>query len=184
MKNRLSSQEKQELFAQLLRRWELRPRPTELDWNSLASRLEAHPDKLYSLSLMEESEGEPDFVWYHERSDECFYADCSPESPKGRRSLCYDRQAWESRKQARPACSALEMAESMGVTLLTEEDYFKLQSSRELDLKSSSWLWTPPEIRGLGGSLFGDRRFGRVFIYHNGAESYFSARGFRGLLKV
>ena len=133
---------------------------------------------------MDRTGGEPDVVRFDKRTGEYIFYDCSPESPKGRRSLCYDRAAWESRKEHKPASSALEVAAAMGIRILTEEEYRDLQTLGEFDLKTSSWLETPSEIRDLGGAIFGDRRFGRIFTYHNGAESYYAARAFRGSLRV
>jgi len=155
-----------------------------LDWSSVQARLEAHPDKLWSLNEMERTGGEPDVVGYDSETGEYLFYDCSPESPGGRRSLCYDREAREARKEHKPQSSALEMAAAMGIELLTEEEYRKLQELGEFDTKTSSWVMTPPEIRALGGALFCDRRYNHVFTYHNGAESYYAARGFRGKLRV
>lgn len=147
-------------------------------------RLEANSVKLWSLDQMEETAGEPDVIGYDQQADAYIFCDCAQESPKGRRSLCYDTEALESRKEHKPKNSALAMAKEMGIEVLTEEDYFELQKVGTFDLKTSSWLKTPKEVRELGGAIFGDCRFGRVFIYHNGAESYYAARGFRGKLLV
>ncbi|MCF2490828.1 DUF4256 domain-containing protein [Dyadobacter sp. CY347] len=155
-----------------------------LDWNNIQAKLEANPEKLWVLDEMEVTGGEPDVVGYDKKSDEFIFFDCSPETPKDRRSICYDRAAWESRKANRPENTAMDMAAEMGVELLTEEEYQQLQALGKFDLKTSSWLKTPPEVRKLGGAIFGDRRFDRVFIYHNGADSYYAARGFRGSLRV
>lgn len=155
-----------------------------LTWAEVQARLETHPDKLRSLAEMEASGGEPDVVGQDPRTGEYVFCDCAAESPAGRRSLCYDRAALDARKEAKPADSALDMAAAMGISLPTEEEYRALQQLGEFDLKTSSWLATPAEIRKLGGALFADRRYGRVFTYHNGAQSYYAARGFRGLLKV
>ncbi|MFZ6052528.1 DUF4256 domain-containing protein [Halocola ammonii] len=159
-------------------------RHDNLSWLDIQKKLEANPKKLWSLSKMEETGGEPDVVALGESGDEITFVDCSRESPKGRRSVCYDRDALESRKKFKPKTSAEEMAMEMGVEMLSEEQYFDLQKLGEFDTKTSSWLKTPDEVRELGGAIFGDYRFGRVFIYHNGAESYYGARGFRGILKI
>ena len=155
-----------------------------LEWTKVKAKLEANPEKLWSLGEMESTGGEPDVVGHDQKTGEYMFCDCSSESPKGRRSLCYDREALDSRKEAKPKNSALDMAADMGVELLTEEQYRELQKLGEFDTKTSSWLKSPADIRKLGGALFGDRRYGRVFIYHNGAESYFAARAFRGSLRV
>ena len=148
------------------------------------ARLEAAPEKLRSLVEMERTGGEPDVVWRDENTGAFVFCDCSPETPKGRVSVCYDRAGMDSRKEHKPAANAIDMAAAMGVELLTEEEYLALQKLGEFDTKTSSWLKTPEDVRKLGGALFGDRRYGRVFIYHNGAQSYFAARGFRCSLKV
>lgn len=155
-----------------------------LDWAAVRARLEVRPDKLAALDAMEQTGGQPDVVAYDLSADAYVFFDCSPESPTGRRSLCYDREARMARKTAPPAGSAVEMAAALGIELLTEADYHRLQTLGEFDLKTSSWVQTPPEIRQLGGALFGDRRYNRVFIYHNGAQSYYAARGFRGVLRI
>ncbi len=155
-----------------------------LEWSKVHARLETSPEKLWSLSQMEETGGEPDVVGYDKKSGEYIFYDCSKESPGGRRSLCYDRQALESRKENKPKDSATDMATAMGVELLTEEQYRELEALGQFDTKTSSWLKTPSEIRKLGGAIFADYRYGQVFVYHNGAESYYAARGFRGCLKV
>lgn len=155
-----------------------------LQWARIRSRLAADRKKLWSLYEMERTGGEPDVVAFDRKSGEYIFYDCSAESPKGRRSLCYDRSALESRKEHKPKDSAQGMAASMGIELLTEDQYRELQRLGEFDLKTSSWVKTPADIRSLGGALFCDRRFGRVFTYHNGAESYYAARGFRGSLRV
>jgi hypothetical protein len=160
------------------------PRHAGLTWMSVAARLAAQPEKLKSLAEMEKTGGEPDVIGQDKKTGEFIFVDCSPESPKGRTSVCYDREALYSRKEFKPKTSAMEMAVAMGVELLTEEQYRALQQLGAFDTKSSSWLKAPAEIRKLGGALFGDRRYGRVFIYHNGAQSYYSGRGFRGLLRV
>jgi hypothetical protein len=159
-------------------------RHTGLKWNDVHAKLEASPEKLWSLLEMERTGGEPDVIGFDQDKGEYTFCDCVPESPKERRSLCYDRAALDSRKENRPRSSALEMAAEMGVTLLTEAEYHALQALGPFDAKTSSWLLTPPELRKHGGAIFGDWRYGRVFVYHNGAESYYAARGFRALLKV
>ncbi|MFO7682580.1 MAG: DUF4256 domain-containing protein [Chloroflexota bacterium] len=159
-------------------------RHTGIDWNTVQAKLEANPQKLQALSEMERSGGEPDVVGYDEKTSEFIFCDCSPESPTGRRSLCYDRQALDSRKANKPGGNAIEMASSIGIEILTEQQYRDLQELGEFDRKTSSWVKTPAKIRELGGALFCDRRYDHVFVYHNGAESYYAARGFRGRLKV
>lgn len=160
------------------------PRHPDIKWADVVVRLEATPAKLASLAMMEETGGEPDVVALDAGTGGYVFTDCSTESPAGRRSLCYDHAAWESRKEAKPASSAMKMAEEMGVDMLDEEGYRRLQTLGKFDLKTSSWLATPSETRALGGAIFGDRRYERVFIYHNGAESYYAARGWRGSLSV
>jgi hypothetical protein len=155
-----------------------------LQWAKVQARLEAHPDKLKSLGEMERTGGDPDVVGHDRKTGEFIFYDCSAESPSGRRSICYDRAGLESRKEARPANTAIDMATSMGIELLTEEQYRELHKLGEFDLKTSSWVQTPRDIRKLGGALFCDRRYGKVFTYHNGAQSYYAARGFRGSLRV
>ncbi len=155
-----------------------------LDWETVQARLDAAPARLWSLSEMERTGGEPDVIGRDGASGELIFCDCSAESPKGRRSLCYDRTALDARKTAKPENSAVDLAEALGIELLTEEQYQALQELGEFDQTTSSWLRTPVDVRKHGGAIFGDRRFGRVFIYHNGADSYYAARGFRGLLKV
>ena len=155
-----------------------------LVWANVLARLEAKPEKLWSLQVMEETGGEPDVVGQDEKTGEYLFYDCAAESPKGRRSVCYDREALDARKEHKPGDSAVDMAASMGVELLTEAEYRALQQLGAFDLKTSSWVKTPDAIRALGGALFCDRRFDTVFVYHNGAESYYAARGFRGALRV
>ena len=155
-----------------------------LDWAQVQQKLEANPEKLWSLNEMERTGGEPDVIGVDETTGAVIFCDCSTESPQGRRSLCYDREALDGRKANKPAGSALDMAAVMGVELLTEEEYRQLQKLGKFDAKTSSWLQTPPEIRKLGGAIFGDRRYDHVFIYHNGADSYYGARGFRASLRV
>jgi hypothetical protein len=181
----LSQEQREELLQTLKTRFELNiHRHKGLEWAKVQAKLEANPDKLWSLYEMERTEGEPDVVDYDKEKDEYIFVDCSVESPKGRRSVCYDREALESRKKHKPETSAMDMAKEMGIELLTEEQYRKLQELGHFDTKTSSWIQTPSDIRKLGGALFGDYRFGHVFIYHNGADSYYGARGFRGLLRV
>jgi hypothetical protein len=159
-------------------------RHTGIDWSSVQAKLKAGAEKLQVLSEMERTGGEPDVVGRDEKTGELIFYDCSPESPAGRRSLCYDREALDSRKANKPGGSAIEMASSIGIEILTEQQYRELQELGEFDRKTSSWIQTPAEIRDLGGALFCDRRYDHVFVYHNGAESYYAARGFRGRLKV
>ena len=185
MKKELPSARRAELLLILKTRFEKNmPRHQGLDWANVQAKIEANPEKLWSLNEMEETGGEPDVVGHDTKTGEYLFYDCVTESPKGRRSVCYDHEALESRKEYKPGNSAVGMAADMGITLLTEEEYRTLQSLGHFDSKTSSWLATPPEIRKLGGAIFGDYRFGRVFVYHNGAESYYAARGFRGSLKV
>ena len=155
-----------------------------LEWARVQTKLEASAEKLWSLNEMERTGGEPDVVGHDERTGEYIFYDCSAESPLGRRSLCYDREALESRKQHKPANNALDMADAMGIEILTEEEYRELQKLGEFDMKTSSWIRTPSRIRKLGGAIFCDRRYDTVFVYHNGAESYYAARAFRGSLRV
>ncbi|MYL64036.1 DUF4256 family protein [Bacillus hwajinpoensis] len=181
----LLPEHKEELLRKLKERFEKHmQRHNDLEWAGVRSKLEENPDKLWTLNEMEMTEGEPDVVGYLQESDEYIFYDCSSESPKGRRSVCYDRKALESRKKFKPENNAIEMATSMGAELLTEEKYRELQTLGNFDMKTSSWVQTPADVRELGGALFCDRRYGRVFVYHNGAESYYAARGFRCSLKV
>lgn len=181
----LSSAQQETLLRTLQARFEKHPgRHPGLAWAKVQTRLEAHADKLWSLQEMERTGGEPDVVGLDKKTGEYIFFDCAPESPKGRTSLCYDREALDSRKEHKPKNSALDLAAAMGVELLTEAQYQELQQLGEFDLKSSSWLKTPAEIRKLDGAIFGDRRFGRVFVYHNGAQSYYAGRGFRACLRV
>lgn len=184
-RNELSAKQHEEILRVLKARFEKNMnRHKGLKWAEVQARLEANPEKLRSLSQMEETGGEPDVVDFDKKTGECTFFDCSAESPNGRRSLCYDRQALESRKEHKPKNSAEEVASDLGVELLTEEQYRGLQTLGHFDTKTSSWLRTPAEIRKLGGAIFADYRYGQVFVYHNGAESYYAARGFRGCLKV
>lgn len=159
-------------------------RHKDLEWSQIEAKLKANTDKLWSLNEMERTGGEPDVVGHDRKTDAYVFYDCSVESPKGRRSVCYDGEALESRKDHKPAANAIDMAASMGIELLTEEQYRELQELGNFDTKTSSWLKTPSNIRALGGALFCDRRYDTVFVYHNGAESYYAARGFRGSLRV
>lgn len=184
-KKQLSSTQRGELLATLKNRFERNAfRHKGLDWEKVHAKLESNSAALWSLSEMERTGGEPDVVGFDKKSGEFTFHDCSEESPKGRRSVCYDQDALDSRKEHKPKDSALGMAADMGIELLTEDEYRKLQELGEFDTKTSSWLKTPDEIRERGGAIFGDFRFGRVFVYHNGAESYYAARGFRGSLRV
>ncbi|HYG37066.1 MAG TPA: DUF4256 domain-containing protein [Cytophagales bacterium] len=187
MKNKkeLSPEQRKELLKTLKVRFEKNMnRHKGVDWAKLQSKLEANTEKLWSLNEMEVTGGEPDVVDHDKKTGEYIFFDCSAESPKGRRSICYDTEALESRKEHKPKNSALGMAFTMGIQILTEEQYRELQKLGNFDLKTSSWVKTPPEIRELGGALFCDRRYDHVFLYHNGAESYYAARGFRGSLRV
>ena len=180
---------KQEQQKELLNTIKLRfeknmQRHQDLDWNKIQAKLELNPDKLSVLFRMEETEGEPDVIGYDKKTDEYIFCDCSTESPKGRRSICYDRAALNSRKEHKPKTSALDLADEIGIEILNEQQYRDLQILGKFDTKTSSWIKTPDEIRKLGGALFCDYRYGVVFTYHNGAESYYAARGFRGVLKV
>jgi hypothetical protein len=184
-KRELSPNQSQELLKTLKTRFEKNMnRHNGLEWAKVQARLEAKAEKLWSLHEMERTGGEPDVVGHDKKSGEYVFYDCSAQSPKGRTSLCYDREALDSRKEHKPKNNAIDLATAMGIELLTEEEYQALQKLGEHDTKSSSWVKAPVEMRKLGGALFGDRRFGRVFFYHNGAESYYSGRGFRGSLRV
>ena len=184
-KKSLSSTQTDELLRTLKTRFEKNmKRHKGLEWSSVQSRLQAKPEKLWSLDEMEFSGGEPDVVGYDKKSGEFIFYDCAAESPKGRRSICYDAEALASRKEHKPKDSAIEMAANMGIKMLTEEEYRELQKLGEFDTKTSSWVQTPDAIRERGGALFCDRRYDHVFVYHNGAESYYAARGFRGSLRV
>lgn len=181
----LSPAQREELFKTLKARFEKHVnRHKGLEWAKVQAKLEANPTKLWSLSEMERTGGEPDVVGHDKKTGEYIFFDCSPESPKGRVAVCYDREGLESRKEHRPKDTAIDMATAMGIELLTEEQYRELQTLGEFDTRTSTWIKTPADIRELGGALFCDRRFGHVFVYHNGAQSYYSARGFRGWLRV
>ena len=184
-KNKLTSEQSTEFIALLKARFEKHSnRHKDLVWKDIQTKLEAQNDKLWSLSQMEETGGEPDVVGYDAKTSQYIFCDCSIETPKGRRSICYDREALEARKEHKPENTALDMATTMGVEILTEEQYRDLQHIGEFDLKTSSWIITPPAIRKLGGALFCDRRYDNVFVYHNGADSYYGSRGFRGSLRI
>ncbi|SFJ68562.1 Protein of unknown function [Halobacillus dabanensis] len=181
----LSLEQREELINTLQARFENNMNRHEgMEWARVQEKLEANTEKLWSLNEMEITEGEPDVVGYDKETDEYIFYDCSAESPKGRRSVCYDREALESRKKHKPGNSAQDMATAMGIELLTEEQYRALQELDHFDKKTSSWVQTPEDIRSRGGALFCDFRFGHVFLYHNGAESYYASRGFRGSLRV
>ena len=185
---KLSPKQQEELLKTLKTRFENNKKQNantaNLEWTKIQSKLEANTDKLWSLNEMERTGGEPDVVAYDKKTGEYIFYDCSAESPKDRRSVCYDLEALESRKENKPKNNATDMADAMGIEILTEEEYRELQKLRDFDLKTSSWIKTPSEIRNLGGALFCDRRYNTVFVYHNGAESYYAARGFRGSLRV
>jgi Protein of unknown function (DUF4256) len=181
----MNAKERNALLQTLKTRFEKnKNRHKGVRWEDLAGRLEAQPGALAALAAMDSSGGEPDLIGHDETNDQYLFCDCSAESPTERRSLCFDREALNARKENKPAGSAAEMAASMGIELLTEQQYRALQQLGEFDLKTSSWIATPEEVRSLGGALFCDRRYGKVFVYHNGAQSYYAARGFRGLLRV
>lgn len=187
MKNKpqLSAEQQEELIKILKTRFEKNlKRHENIKWENVQKKLESNPEKLRSLNEMERTDGEPDVVGYDKKTDEYHFADCSAESPKGRRSLCYDRDALNSRKEHKPVNSAIDMANEIGIEILNEEQYRELQTLGNFDLKTSSWVKTPDDIRKLGGAILCDRRYNNVFPYHNGAESYYAARGFRGVLKV
>ncbi|OYD42540.1 DUF4256 domain-containing protein [Sphingobacterium cellulitidis] len=180
----LDPQRMEELYAILQKRFEKNMhRHPNLNWSDVKSKLDASPEKFWSINEMEITEGEPDVVSIYD-NDEIIFIDCSPESPKGRRSLCYDEEALESRKEHKPKDSAINLAKQMGVKILNEQEYAALQSLGQFDAKTTSWLETPSEVREKGGAIFGDFRFGRVFTYHNGAESYYAARAFRAILTL
>lgn len=184
-KKNLSPEQHEELFRTLKARFEKNMnRHKSIEWAKVQAKLEANPEKLWSLYEMERTGGEPDVVGFAKETGEYIFYDCSAESPKGRRSVCYDREAQESRKEHKPENNAVDMAAAMGIELLTEEEYRELQKLGNFDAKTSSWIKTPSEIRNLGGAVFADFRYNTVFIYHNGAESYYGARAFRGSLKI
>ncbi len=184
-KRTLSPKQHVELLKALQARFEKHMhRHQGLDWEEVQARLEAYPEKMWSLDQMEQTGGEPDVVGFDKKTGEYVFFDCSEETPKGRRSVCFDREGLESRKEHRPENTAIDMAAAMGIEMLTEEQYRELQRVGEFDLKTSSWVQTPTAIRKLGGALFCDRRYDHVFVYHNGAQSYYAARAFRGVLRV
>ncbi|MDQ6472313.1 DUF4256 domain-containing protein [Flavobacterium sp. LHD-80] len=185
MKSKISQEEQEQLIGILKIRFEKNTkRHQNIEWSNVETKLNANPEKIWSLLQMEKTDGEPDVVGYDKNTDEYVFFDCVAESPKARRSLCYDRKALDSRKEHKPKNSAVDMADEMGIELLTEEQYRQLQEFGNFDTKTSSWIATPDDVRKLGGAVFCDFRYGRVFLYHNGAESYYAARGFRGFLKV
>lgn len=182
---KLSPKQAEELLKTLQARFEKNAsRHRGIDWSKVEAKLKAKDEKLWSLNEMEKTGGEPDVVGVDKKTGEFIFVDCSAETPKGRVSLCYDKEALDSRKEHKPKSNVVEMAARMGVELLTEEEYFELQTVGDFDTKTSSWINTPPEIRKLGGALYCDRRYGRVFVGHNGAQSYYAARGFRASVKV
>ena len=182
---KLSPEQREELLGALKARFEKNMnRHQNLEWAEVQARLEAKPEKLWSLGEMERTGGEPDVVAFDKNTGEYIFYDCSAESPKNRRSICYDRQAQESRKEHQPENNAVDMAAAIGIELLTEEEYRELQKLGEFDTKTSSWIKTPSDIRNLGGALYCDRRYDKVFVYHNGAQSYYAARAFRGSLRI
>lgn len=184
-KKQISAEESTELLNILRKRFEKNTnRHDKLDWSKIEEKLKSNPSKLWSLNEMEISGGEPDVVDYDKKTDEYLFFDCSAETPKGRRSFCYDREALDSRKENKPQNDVITVAQEMGVEILSEEQYRYLQTLGEFDLKTSSWIKTPKEIRELGGAIFCDRRYNTVFVYHNGANSYYAARAFRGSLRV
>ena len=184
-KNKLTPAQSDKLIQTLKTSFENNmKRHKDIEWTKVQQKLEANPDKLWSLAEMEATEGEPDVIGIDKNSGEYLFYDCSAESPKGRRSLCFDAEAWQSRKENKPKDSATEVAAQMGIELLNEDEYRQLQTLGSFDTKTSSWIKTPDAIRSKGGALFCDRRYDHVFTYHNGAESYYAARGFRGVLKV
>ena len=181
----MKAQERDELLQALKARFEKNVRRHQgVAWADVQARLESNPKALKSLAAMEATGGEPDVIGQVQKSGHLTFCDCSPESPMGRRSLCYDREALDARKENKPQSSAVDMAAELGIDLLSEKQYGELQTLGEFDTKSSSWIETPPDVRSLGGALYCDRRYGRVFVYHNGAQSYYAARGFRGSLRV
>ncbi|WP_298154021.1 DUF4256 domain-containing protein [Flavobacterium sp.] len=185
MNKKLSPEDQTDLLQRLKTRFENNmPRHPDMEWDAVKTKLVAQPDKLWSLNEMERTDGEPDVIAFDKSTGAYHFCDCATESPKGRRSLCYDRKALDSRKENKPKDNVVDVAASMGIKMLTEEQYRELQALGAFDLKTSSWIQTPNEIRSLGGALFCDRRYNHVFVYHNGAESYYASRAFRGILTV
>ncbi len=185
MRKLLSPGQREELLSTLKARFEEnRERHPGLKWEKVQARLEAHPEKLWSIQEMENTGGEPDVVGHDKKTGEFVFYDCSPETPKGRTSVCYDRAGLESRKEHRPRTSAMDMAAEMGIELLTEAQYLELQQLGDFDTRTSSWVFAPAEVRELGGALYAEWRYGRVFVGHNGAQSYYAGRGFRGSLRI
>jgi hypothetical protein len=185
IKKKLSSEERDEILGTLKARFlKYKNRHKEIDWIKVEEKLKQNPEKLWSLHQMEITGGEPDVIGYDRKTGQFIFYDCSAESPKGRRSICYDHEALEARKENKPEDSAMNMADTMGIEILTEDEYRDLQKLGSFDTKTSSWIKTPSDIRKLGGAIFADYRYGNVFIYHNGAESYYAARGFRGSVRV
>lgn len=181
----MKSKEKEEILSILKSRFEKnKDRHKNLEWSKIQEKLEKNPEKIWTLIQMEKSEGEPELIKFDSKEKVYIFMDCSAESPKGRRSLCYDREALDARKQHKPSNSAMDLANEMGIEILSEKQYRELQKTGEFDLKTSSWILTPDDVRSKGGALFCDRRYGKVFTYHNGADSYYATRGFRGILKV
>lgn len=185
MGKKISKQEEEKIISVLKDRFEKNlNRHKGIKWEDVEKRIKKSPDKISVLNEMEKTGGEPDVIGYDKKTGEIIFCDCSKESPAGRRSLCYDRKSLDSRKENKPKSNAEDMAKEIGIDILSEQEYFEFQKTGSYDLKTSSWLKTPEDFRNLGGAIFGDCRFGRVFIYHNGAESYYAARGFRGKVKV
>ncbi len=184
-KHKLSKQQQEELLEELKKRFDKNTkRHPGITWEEVLTKLTQAPEKLWSLYQMEQTGGEPDIIDFDQKSGEYIFCDCSAESPKGRRSLCYDREGLESRKEFKPVNNAVDMAAAMGIEMLNEQQYRNLQQVGKFDTKTSSWILTPNEIRHLGGALFADNRYDHVFVYHNGAQSYYAVRGFRGLLRL
>lgn len=181
----LSPEQREELLATLKTRFDKnKGRHKGIEWSAVLQKLESDPAKLWSIGQMEETGGEPDVTGFDKKTGEYLFVDCAAETPKGRRSVCYDREGLDSRKEFKPDNTAVDLAEAMGVEMLDEDQYHELQKLGDFDLKTSSWLKTPDDVRKLGGAIFGDKRYGRVFIYHNGAQSYYGGRAFRGMIRI